>query len=175
MNPFQRRTRPYLVPVPAASCQAVITHKLAVHAVCVYTSGHAMAERVSGAVRSLDQQRARVQDTLSLVEEVIELRGCTKVGGSIRICSYSQLLLSVCTSRNLQHVYMCLAPTNVAELILSKAVRLSTLSITLCAVISTLICALTCILVQPLYAHTLTYTHLHEYNRVCRRPWQQVT
>ena len=43
------------------------------------SEGHAMAERVSGAVRGLDQQRSRVQDTLSLVEEVIELKGCAQV------------------------------------------------------------------------------------------------
>jgi hypothetical protein len=48
-------------------------------ALCAQISeGHAMAERVSGAVRSLDQQRARVQATLSLVEESIELKGCAE-------------------------------------------------------------------------------------------------
>lgn len=47
-------------------------------ALCAQISdGRATAERVSGAVRGLDHQRARVQATLSLVEEAIELRGCT--------------------------------------------------------------------------------------------------
>lgn len=41
--------------------------------------GHGMAERVSFSVRRLDDIQMRVQRTLALVEDVINLRGCAEV------------------------------------------------------------------------------------------------
>ncbi|CAN0291221.1 unnamed protein product, partial [Discosporangium mesarthrocarpum] len=40
--------------------------------------GHSMAERVSGAVRRLDDIQMRVQRALAIVEDVINLRGCAQ-------------------------------------------------------------------------------------------------
>lgn len=48
--------------------------------------GHGMAERVSFSVRRLDDIQMRVQRTLALVEDVINLRGCAEVCKGVAAC-----------------------------------------------------------------------------------------
>lgn len=54
--------------------------------------GHGMAERVSFSVRRLDDIQMRVQRTLALVEDVINLRGCAEVKETTVTCSSFNLL-----------------------------------------------------------------------------------